>query len=85
VPEAICRRHTGKAKHLEEVAMEFNGALLAALIPLFLIQIGLLVWAIFDLVKRARVRGGSKVIWVLVILFVNIIGPIIYLAWGREE
>ena len=65
--------------------MSANGGLLfAVLIPLLLIQLGLIVWALVDLVNRERVRGGSKIVWVLVILVFEFIGPILYLAWGRE-
>ena len=58
--------------------------IVAVLIPLLLIQVGLIVWALVDLAKRESVKGGSKVIWVLVILIFEFIGPILYLAWGRE-
>ena len=60
-------------------------ALMAVLIPILIIEIGLIVWALVDLTKRERVKGGSKVVWVLVILLFEFIGPILYLAWGREE
>ena len=59
--------------------------LLAVVLPLILIEIGLLVWAIVDLVRRERVRGGSKLLWALIIIFISTLGPIIYLVWGREE
>ncbi len=59
--------------------------MLPFLIPLFIIQVALMVIALVDLVKRERVRGGNKVVWVLVIILINIIGPIIYLLAGREE
>lgn len=61
-----------------------NSLVLAVVIPLLLIQVGLIVWALVDLVKRERVKGGSKIVWVLVILIFEFIGPILYLAWGRE-
>ncbi|HZK49380.1 MAG TPA: PLD nuclease N-terminal domain-containing protein [Thermoleophilia bacterium] len=60
-------------------------ALLAVIIPLAIIQLGLMIWAIIDLVRRERVRGGSKLIWALVIVFVSTIGSILYLVWGRQE
>jgi len=59
--------------------------ILPFLIPLFLIQIALMVVALVDLFKRERVRGGNKLLWALVIIFVNIIGPVAYLLAGREE
>jgi hypothetical protein len=55
------------------------------LIPIFLIQLTLLVIALVDLVKRKRVKGGNKIIWGAVIILIDIIGPIIYLLVGREE
>ncbi len=59
---------------------------LALLLPLALIQLGLIVAALFDLEKEERrVRGGSKLVWVLVIVFVNLIGPIAYFLVGRED
>jgi hypothetical protein len=54
------------------------------LIPVILIQVGLMIAAIFDLVRRSQTRG-PKWVWVLVILFVNFIGPIIYFVAGRRE
>ena len=62
-----------------------DSLIFAVVIPLLLIQVGLIVWALVDLVKRERVKGGSKIVWVLVILIFEFIGPILYLAWGREE
>ncbi len=58
--------------------------LLPLLAPLFVIQLALLIFALLDLRKRTATRG-PKWMWVLVIVFVNIIGPIIYFAVGREE
>ena len=59
--------------------------MLPFLIPLIIIEIVLLVIALVDLVKRERVKGGNKLVWVLVIVLISIIGPIIYLILGREE
>jgi hypothetical protein len=59
--------------------------MLPFLIPLFLLEIGLLVFALLDVIKRKRVRGNNKIIWILIIVLVEIIGPIIYLAIGRQE
>ncbi len=58
----------------------------AILIPIVLIQLGLLVWALYDLTRPARkVKGDSKVVWALIIIFINIIGPILYFLVGRED
>lgn len=54
-------------------------------VPLLLLGVILLVVALFDLVKREHVTGGNKIVWVLVMVFVQIIGPIAYLIFGRKE
>lgn len=60
--------------------------ILALLAPIIVIQLGLMIAALLDLEKEERrVRGGSKLVWVLVIVFVNVIGPIVYFLAGREE
>ena len=60
--------------------------IIALLLPIVLIQLGLIIAALFDLEKEERrVRGGSKLIWALVIVFLNIVGPILYFIAGREE
>ncbi len=61
------------------------GELMAVVIPLVAIQLGLMIWAFVDLAKRERVRGGSKLVWGLVIVLINLVGPIVYLVWGRSE
>jgi uncharacterized membrane protein YhaH (DUF805 family) len=59
--------------------------MLPLLIPLMIIQLALLIIAIVDLVKREHVTGDNKIVWALVIIFINMIGPIIYLLVGRKE
>ena len=59
--------------------------MLPFLIPVLLVEIALIVIALLDLVKREHVRGGNKVVWALLILFVQIIGPVVYLIAGRQE
>ncbi len=62
------------------------GSFLAILIPIFLIQLGLLVLALYDLTRPTRrVKGDSKVVWALIIIFVSFIGPILYFLVGRED
>ena len=60
-------------------------SMLPFLIPLFIIQVALMVIALVDLIKRERVRGGNKFVWALVIILFEVIGPVIYLLAGRME
>lgn len=64
--------------------MDNLGELIPFLIPIILLQIGLIVVALRDLIGRERTKG-PKWAWVFIILFINLIGPIIYLLVGREE
>jgi hypothetical protein len=60
--------------------------ILALLAPIVILQLGLMVAALVDLDRsERRVRGGSKAVWALIIVFVNVIGPIVYFLAGREE
>jgi hypothetical protein len=62
-----------------------TGELIAILLPLIAIELGLIVWALMDLARRQTVKGGSRLLWLLVILCFTTLGPIVYLAWGRNE
>jgi hypothetical protein len=55
------------------------------LIPILLIELVLLVIALVDLVRREKTRYLPKWTWALLIIFIQIIGPIAYLIVGREE
>lgn len=54
------------------------------LIPVIIIQLVLMIVALGDLIKRKKTRG-PKWIWALVILLGEILGPIIYLVFGRVD
>jgi hypothetical protein len=55
------------------------------IIPLVLIELGLMAFALYNLVKQDRVRGGSKLLWGVAIVVFGIIGPIVDLVFGRVE
>jgi len=58
--------------------------LLPLLAPLVLIQLGLLVAALVDLVRRPRTRG-PKWAWGIAIVCVSTLGPLAYFLFGRAE
>jgi len=63
-----------------------NPALLALLIPVAVIEIGLLLLAARDLLREdRRVRGDSKAMWAVIIVFFNLIGPVLYFLIGRQD
>lgn len=59
--------------------------LIPVLIPLALLQLGLLVAALVHLLRRRRVKRGSVGLWVVIIVLINIIGPVLYFLLGRED
>ena len=62
------------------------GMFVALLVPILVIQLGLLAWALYDLSRPTRrVKGDSKVVWALIIIFLSFIGPILYFLVGRED
>jgi Phospholipase_D-nuclease N-terminal len=68
------------------VALVDAGLFLAILVPLVLVQITLIVLAVRDLLRpERRVRGGNKGLWAVVIVFGELIGPLVYFAVGREN
>ena len=54
-------------------------------VPFLIIQVGLMLFALYDLFQEDRRVKGDKIIWALVIAFVNIVGPLIYFFVGRDE
>ena len=66
--------------------MNIDPTIIALLVPIVLIELVLLVWALYDLTRaERRVKGDSKVVWALIIIFINLIGPILYFVVGRED
>jgi len=60
--------------------------ILPFVIPLIVLQLVLMLIGLFDLTRpERRVKGDSKVVWALIIVFVNLLGPLVYFLFGREE
>ncbi|HET7027919.1 MAG TPA: PLD nuclease N-terminal domain-containing protein [Candidatus Limnocylindrales bacterium] len=60
--------------------------IVALLAPIVILQLGLMIAALIDLDRSdRRVRGGSKIVWALIVVFLNLVGPILYFVVGREE
>ena len=59
--------------------------MLPFLIPLIIVEIALLVFALFDLLKREYYKTDVKIVWAIVIVIFGIIGPVVYFIFGRKE
>ena len=57
---------------------------LTLLLPIILIQLVLMVVALLDLIRRPALNG-PKWAGVLVVVFINIIGPIVYFIVARKD
>ncbi len=55
------------------------------ILPLGVIELGLLAFALNDLIRRKRVKGGNKWVWAALIVFISLVGPILYFVLGRGE
>lgn len=60
--------------------------ILPLLIPLIVLQLALMGVALYDLTRpERRVKGGNKLVWVLVIVLLELFGPLVYFLFGRED
>ncbi|HET8845212.1 MAG TPA: PLD nuclease N-terminal domain-containing protein [Ktedonobacteraceae bacterium] len=61
-------------------------SLLPLLIPLAVLELLLIAFALIDLIRREPERvNGSKIMWALIIVLISTLGPILYLVVGRKE
>ena len=68
------------------LALQLSTSTLLILLPLVVIEFGLVVFSLVDLLKpERRVIGDNKLVWGLIIVLVGTIGPIVYLLAGRKQ
>ena len=68
------------------LAIQLSTSLLLILLPLVVIEVGLVVFSLVDLFKPERhVIGDNKLVWALIIVLVGTIGPVVYLLAGRKQ
>ena len=68
------------------LGIQVSTSLLLILLPIVVIELGLVVFSLVDLFKpERRVIGDNKLVWALVIVVVGTIGPIVYLLAGRKQ
>jgi hypothetical protein len=63
--------------------LDVSTTVAAIALALIVIQLATQVYALVDLARRDRVRGGRKWAWALVIALGSLIGAIAYLVAGR--
>lgn len=60
-------------------------SMLPFLIPLAVIQIGLMIAALIHILTHKTYNTGNRILWVIISLCISIIGPVIYFCVGRSD
>jgi len=58
---------------------------LPILVPLAVIELGLMAAALIHIFTHKTYRIGNRIIWVIISILINIIGPILYFIIGRSD
>ena len=66
---------------MQELFTEINWGII---MPLLVIQAILIIIALVDWI-RTKETNGSKWLWLLIILFITMLGPILYFVIGRRQ
>lgn len=67
------------------ISMEQFIELLPIITPILLIQLGLIIFCLRKALKQTTFKFLNKPVWMMVILFVQLFGPIAYLLLERGE
>ena len=65
--------------------MEILRDYLPFLIPLAIIQFGLMITSLIHVLRHKTYRFGNRPLWIILCLAVSIIGPVLYFSIGRGE
>lgn len=55
------------------------------LIPIIIIELTLMLTALIHVLKHKNYRFGNRIIWIIIVVCLQIIGPILYFTVGRGE
>lgn len=65
--------------------MDVLMANLPLFIPVIIAEVILAVTALIHVLRHPHYRFGNKIMWALIVLFIQVIGPIAYFVLGRGE
>ncbi|WP_425539003.1 PLDc N-terminal domain-containing protein [Microaceticoccus formicicus] len=66
-------------------SLEILREYLPFLVPLIILEIILATTALVHVIKNSKYRFGNKIMWIVVVLLLQIIGPVVYFAFGRGD
>ncbi|MDQ0209307.1 PLD nuclease N-terminal domain-containing protein [Alkalicoccobacillus murimartini] len=61
-----------------------NGIPWAVIAPILVLQLILMMIALVSCLREEK-TNGPKWVWVLIIIFINLIGPVLYFVVGRRN
>lgn len=67
------------------IIMDFLKEYLPVLIPIIILEIILMITALRSILNQEKFKFGNKTLWILIVVLIQIIGPILYFITGREE
>jgi len=81
---SVKNRSTDRTK--EEIAMQeiFDSIPWAIIAPIVVLQLILMIVALVSCIRQ-EATNGPKWLWILLIIFVNLLGPILYFVIGRRQ
>ena len=60
--------------------------MLPFLIPLALVQLGLLAYTLYHILTHKEYKRGNRALWlVIALVFSNFVGPILYFILGKKD
>ncbi|MBF1179382.1 MAG: PLDc_N domain-containing protein [[Eubacterium] sulci] len=65
--------------------MEFIREYLPILIPIVVLEIGLMIYSLSHILKHNKFKFGNKAMWICVVVLIQTIGPILYLTIGKDN
>ena len=58
---------------------------LPLMVPVIILDLILIITALVHVLRHPNYKIGNKAIWIIVVLFISLIGPILYFTIGRGE
>lgn len=58
---------------------------LPLLLPLILLELLLMITALVHVLRHPHYRFGNRILWVIIVVVIQIIGPVVYFAFGRGD
>ena len=55
------------------------------LLPIALVELVLMITALVHVLRHTKYRFGNRLLWIIVVVFIQIIGPILYFTVGRGD